>query len=170
MGGLYLVFAFILLIIVKEPVDVEKKTEGICFQVKDLSINLCIPVKKNPNLLIGWFINMLALMPIMILEVYLMSWLNALNDEGFFPTNDDKDFFYSLEGTLGCTFGFFWLGFFGVILDKVSVKIMLPFSFLIRAGVNYMCYTIKDPWNDKIRYFATVPFISVSLYMVNMSI
>ena len=31
MGGLYVLFSFILLGIIKEPVDIEKKTEGICF-------------------------------------------------------------------------------------------------------------------------------------------
>lgn len=31
MGGLYIIFGFILLAIIREPVDVEKKTEGICF-------------------------------------------------------------------------------------------------------------------------------------------
>jgi len=30
MGGLYIMFAFILLAIIREPVDIEKKTTGIC--------------------------------------------------------------------------------------------------------------------------------------------
>ena len=47
---------------------------------------------------------------------------------------------------------------------------MLPITFLFRAGVYYMCYIIKDPWDQKVRYYATVPFIHVSLYMVNMVI
>lgn len=75
-----------------------------------------------------------------------------------------------MQGTLGCILAFLFLGFFGFLIDKISVKIMLPITFLIRAGVYYMCYTIKDPWNHKVRFFMTVPFIHVSLYMVNMTI
>jgi hypothetical protein len=41
MAGLYILFAFILLAIIREPVDIEKKTEGICYQIKDLSVNIC---------------------------------------------------------------------------------------------------------------------------------
>jgi hypothetical protein len=113
---------------------------------------------------------MLAGMPMMILEVYLMSWLNALNKEGLFPTENDMWTLYTWQGTLGCVFAFVFLGFFGYVIDKVTVKIMLPLTFLIRAGVYYMCYTIKDPWDHKVRFFATVPFIHVTLYMVNMTI
>lgn len=94
MGGLYILFAFILLAIIREPVDIEKKTDGICTQIKDLSIGICKAVGKNPNLLIGWIIAMLAGMPMMILEVYLMSWLNSLNKDNLFPTKDDMYQFY----------------------------------------------------------------------------
>lgn len=105
-----------------------------------------------------------------ILEVYLMSWLNALNKKGLFPTKDDMYNYYSLQGTLGCVFAFVFLGFFGFLIDKVSVKITLPLSFLVRAGVFYMCYTIENPWEQKVKYFATMPFIHVTLYMVTISI
>ena len=59
---------------------------------------------------------------------------------------------------------------FGAVIDKISVKIMLPITFVIRAGVYYMCYVITDPWDHKVRFYATVPFIHVTLYMVNLVI
>jgi hypothetical protein len=39
---------------------------------------------------------MFAGMPMIILEVYLMSWLNALNKKGLFPTTDDMYELYTM--------------------------------------------------------------------------
>ena len=64
--------------------------------MKELSKSLVQAVKENPNLMVGWIFYMLAFSPMMIMEVYLMSWLNAFNDAGVFPTKDDMYHFYTL--------------------------------------------------------------------------
>ena len=79
MGGLYLIFAIILFTMIREPVDIEEKSDGFCVQIKDLSVNICKAIKKNPNLLAGWVFYSLTDIPGIILEVYLMSWLNSLD-------------------------------------------------------------------------------------------
>lgn len=41
MGGLYILFGFILLSMIREPVDIEKNTDTICQQMKNLTVNVC---------------------------------------------------------------------------------------------------------------------------------
>ena len=113
MGGLSIIFALILFTMIREPVDIEKKADGVCVQIKDLSVNICKAIKKNPNLLAGWVFYALTDIPGIILEVYLMSWLNSLNAKGLFPTTDDKDDMYSRQGTIGCLLAFFFLAAYG---------------------------------------------------------
>ena len=81
----------------------------------------------------------------MIVEVYLMSWLNAFNTDGDFPTKDDMYHFYELQGTLGMALVFVFFGFVGYIVDKLSIRATLPLALLVRIGVFYMIYTINNP-------------------------
>ena len=72
-----MIFAIIYYNIIKEPVDIDKSTDSICKQMKDLVVNVCKAIKKNPNLLIGMLLNIFTTTPILIMKIYLMSWLNA---------------------------------------------------------------------------------------------
>ena len=66
MGGIMIMSSIILLKIIKEPVDIEKSSDGICKQIKDLVVQIGKAIRKNPNLLIGWLIQIFAQSPELI--------------------------------------------------------------------------------------------------------
>jgi hypothetical protein len=45
MGGIYVFTGVICMIFIREPVDIEKKEETVCTQMKDLTVNVCKAVK-----------------------------------------------------------------------------------------------------------------------------
>jgi len=59
------------------------------------------------------------------------------------------------------------LGFVGHLVDKVSVRFMLPASFVVRAFVYYLVWNIKDPtdWS----FYLIMPLIHVTYYVVVMT-
>jgi len=78
MGGLMIFFSIIYFTIIKEPVDIEKNTNSLCKQMKDLVVNVCKAVKKNPNILMGWIMNIFAVAPVLFFKIYILSWLNYM--------------------------------------------------------------------------------------------
>ena len=64
--------------------------------MKELVKQVGKAVKNNPHLLIGWMLLVISGSPMMIAEVYLMSWLNAFNKEGDFPSKDTMYHFYEM--------------------------------------------------------------------------
>jgi MFS family permease len=96
MGSLYVFIGIICIICIREPVDIEKKESSVLQQMKDLTVNVCKAIKKNPNLLIGWFLLTLFSSPKIIFEVYLISWLESEVKNGHFPDEDSKAHYYQL--------------------------------------------------------------------------
>lgn len=94
LGGIYVFTGAICFMFIREPVDIEKKEGTVCTQMKDLTVNVCKAIKKNPNLLIGWILVTIFGAPKIIFEVYLMSWLNSEVKNGHFPNEDSKAHFY----------------------------------------------------------------------------
>jgi hypothetical protein len=56
---------------------------------------------------------------------------------------------YALQGIIGYCFSIFAMLFASLIIDRVSPKITLPFSLIIRAANSYWIFSIKDPLQHK---------------------
>jgi len=71
-------FSISMLLTISEPKDRVKKEDlkkPFLRKVLDLTINIFKAVLKNPNLLIGWIMEVFISGPIIILEIYLYMWL-----------------------------------------------------------------------------------------------
>jgi hypothetical protein len=92
MSGVMLAFSISMLMTLSEPKDREKsidRSKPVYRKIWDLTIGILKAVKKNPNLLIGWIMNVLISGPILIFELYFMSWLQAwCPDDGSGPFPD----------------------------------------------------------------------------------
>lgn len=109
---------------------------------------MVLAMKKRPNLLIGWIMNVLVQGPIMIFELYFFSWLQAWcpdDGTGPFPDQDTMMNYYELQSTLGSICAFFVLYVVGTFVDKIHFRVMLPITLIMRACVYYLVFTIKDP-------------------------
>lgn len=93
-----------------------------------------------------------------------MSWLQGFVDEVNGPIKHKADVYnyYRIQGIGGCGLAFILLGFVGSLADKVSVKIVLPCTFLFRALVFFLAYLIKDP--RSVTFYLVVPLTHVSYY------
>jgi hypothetical protein len=57
--------------------------------MKVLVFDVCVAIKKNPNLLIGWILaGIFSFTPAQITSIYMMSWLNAFKADGLFINED----------------------------------------------------------------------------------
>ena len=101
-----------------------------------------------------------------IFEIYIMSWLNGFEDSESGPiyTDDQKTLLYQYQGIAGCLGSFILLYFVGTITDKISSKITLPLSFLIRGGVFFSAYFVNNPngW----MFHVVTPLMYVCQYSV----
>ena len=59
------------------------------------------------------------------------------------------------------------LGFVGHLVDKISIRYMLPLSLIVRGLIFMMVWQIKDPthWS----FYLAVPFTHVCYYIVVMT-
>ena len=71
---------------------------------------------------------------------------------------------YQQQGIIGCSLAFIILGFVGHASDKISIRIMLPVSFIIRALVFYSVWTVQDPTSWI--FYVLVPLLHLSFYIV----
>ena len=78
MAGMMIAFAISMFLTLNEPLDPEKpvnQDKPLLTKIKDLSINILKGVKENPNLLIGWIMNVIIGGPMDVLITYFFSWL-----------------------------------------------------------------------------------------------
>jgi MFS family permease len=71
-----------------------------------------------------------------------------------------------MQGTLGNIFAIILMIPVGFFIDRISVKIMLPIVFTIRAGVYFLVSTITNPVKQKYMFFTLVPLSTATFYMV----
>lgn len=126
-------------------------------------------MNSNKNLLIGFLIIPFTGGPMIVFEIYIMSWLMGFYNPETGPLYEMDEVFklYQLQGILGCTFAFVLLGFVGRLVDKFSVRYVLPLSLMIRGLIFSMVWKIKDPthWS----FYLAVPLTHVSYYIVVMT-
>lgn len=77
MGGVQLIFSIIMVILISEPPEQNKSKDGAIKRIKSLSINSYKACKFNPNLKLGLLLEMFSGGPMVIFEIYIMSWLNG---------------------------------------------------------------------------------------------
>lgn len=172
MSFIQICFGISILYIVKEPDNFEKKDNTpILKKIWSLTRQTVVATKENVNLFVCFCFIPFVAGPMIILEVYIMSWLIGFYDKDNGPIYDmDKVYdLYQLQGILGCGLAFFLLGFFGKLADSLPVKIVLPASFLFRAFIFFLVYRIKDPSNS-IMFYIAVPLMHVCFYAVVISI
>lgn len=104
--------------------------------------------------------------PMVIFEIYIMSWLNGFQNSETGPiyTDNDKMLLYQYQGIAGCLGSFILLYFVGTLTDKISAKVTLPISFLIRGSVFCIAYFVEDP-NGWMFHIVT-PLLYVCQYSV----
>jgi hypothetical protein len=71
-----------------------------------------------------------------------------------------------MQGTLGNIFAIFLMIPVGFIIDRISIKIMLPIVFTIRAVVYFLVSTITYSVKQKFMFFTLVPLSTATFYMV----
>ena len=89
MALMMVAFSISMLMTLSEPNEKKKKEEKLVKKICNLTITIFKAVKENPNILIGWIMNVLISGPILIFELYFMSWLQAwCPDDGTGPFKD----------------------------------------------------------------------------------
>lgn len=102
--------------------------------------------------------------PMIIFEIYIMSWLQGFYNEDTGPIYEEAQVktLYQYQGIAGCASAFCLLAFVGKIIDTFSPKILLPLSFFIRGVLFLLTYLITDP--NSYEYYFVVPMLYVSHY------
>jgi len=151
MSGMMIAFSITMFLTLSEPKNRVKREDAekpVLKKIWELTINILKAVKKNPNLLIGWIMNVLVSGPILILEMYYYNWLKSFQPKdgsGPFPDSDTFMNYYELQSTLGSVFALVLLFFAGSVIDKINFRIILPVTLLMRAGIFYMVSIITNP-------------------------
>ena len=172
MSASLVIFSFALLAMIDEPRILKQKRqrkEGLGKEMKNLSSQLYQAVKSNPNLLFGWLFMIPAAGPSIILEIYLMSWLQGYySEDGTMPFKDQDQVYhyYQLQGTIGYAVAFCALGLVGKAVDMIPLKFTFPFFFCFRALMYYLTYKITDPVSQRSLYFFAVPLLHGSFQAV----
>ena len=89
MAILLVIFAFVALFIIDEPPEGIKK-EPVVQKIKNLTKNQFYALKNNKNLLVGMFIVPFIGGPIIVLEIFILSWLRSFKVEDGPLQNDDE--------------------------------------------------------------------------------
>lgn len=88
MGGVMLVFSILMACMISEPPERVVSNDGLLKRLKTLSRNSYKACKYNHNLIFGLLLEMFSGGPMVIFEIYVMSWLNGFYDEEKGPIYD----------------------------------------------------------------------------------
>ena len=91
MGGVMLIFSIVMVMLVSEPPEQLKSKDGAVKRIKNLSANSYNACKFNSNLKLGLLLEMFSGGPMVIFEIYIMSWLNGFQDSENGPIYTDKE-------------------------------------------------------------------------------
>ena len=103
--------------------------------------------------------------PLVFYTIFIMSWIRSFQGE---VLADESEVYklYQYQGIAGCLACFLTLGFFGKLADKISPKIFLPLTFIVRAVSFFMAFKIKDPRNWP--FYLIAPFMHLTYHLVIM--
>jgi uncharacterized membrane protein YjfL (UPF0719 family) len=88
MGAVMLIFAIGMLLMISEPPERVCSKDGMSKRIKTLSVNSYKACKYNHNLILGLLLEMFSGGPMVIFEIYIMSWLNGFYNEQTGPIFD----------------------------------------------------------------------------------
>jgi hypothetical protein len=75
MSFIMVLFAFGTLAMISEPPEKIDRTGSLVNRIKDIGINTVKACKHNKNLILGFLLEMFSGGPMIIFEIYIMSWL-----------------------------------------------------------------------------------------------
>lgn len=136
------VFAIYDLVCISEPPDYKKKSGGLGKQVGDLVGAAVKACKFNNNLIFGFFLECFSGGPMVMFQIFIMSWLQRFVDDLPSFSDDDLNRLYQYQSIAGSAASFLLLGPVGSLSDRIHPKIMLPASFLIRGVFYFLVYLI----------------------------
>lgn len=60
--------------------------------------------------------------------------------------------------------------FAGSLIDKISIRVALPLTLLVRAGVYYIVFTIQNPVEESYKFWICCPMMHVCYYFTEVAI
>ena len=147
-------------ILVSEPPIVK---EPIINRIKVLSRRQYHALKESTKLKIGMLLMLFCYGPIVIFELYIMTWLRSFQG-GLIEDENQVYNLYQYQGIAGCVAAIVILGFLGKLADILSIKVLLPITLLVRSLLFFMAFRINDP--TKLPFYFIMPLVHVSYFGV----
>lgn len=91
MGAVMLIFSIVMILLISEPPEQQKSNDSAVKRIKTLSANSYKACKFNPNLKFGLILEMFSGGPMVIFEIYIMSWLNGFQNSKTGPIYTDNE-------------------------------------------------------------------------------
>lgn len=86
-----LIFSIVMILLISEPPEQQKSDDSAVKRIKTLSANSYKACKFNPNLKFGLILEMFSGGPMVIFEIYIMSWLNGFQNSETGPIYTDNE-------------------------------------------------------------------------------